>query len=216
MKTILIITGPQGSGNHLWSKIFALHPDVTGWQALLDTYWIGHDQEPFADCWENPERLRDYNWTQSNWYVTSISVPYMLNGVPTVPDLHAFVTQLQTLGIRVKFAVLGRDRNILRLQQTRVRGLSTVGTALAEYAELISPAEQIRPFATPVFLSYELLHLYQDKYLEMIAQQLNFPMATNDPRLTQILSDDTNRKYISQVEHQATDDLAHHASRKRP
>jgi hypothetical protein len=97
-----------------------------------------------------------------------------------------------------------------------VRGLSTVGTALAEYSDLISPAEQIRPFATPVFLSYELLHLYQDKYLEMIAQQLNFPMATNDPRLSEILSEDTNSKYISQVEHQPTDDLAHHASRKRP
>jgi hypothetical protein len=214
MKTILILTGPQGSGNHLWSKIFALHPDVQGWSALLDTYWIGHDQEPFSDCWENPERLKDRDWAQSDWYVTSISVPYMLNGMPTVPDLHAFVTQLQTLGIRVKFAVLGRDRNILRLQQTRVRGLSTVGTALAQYSDLIGPAEQIRPFATPVFLSYELLHLYQDKYLEMIAQQLNFPMATDDARLTEILTDDTNRKYISQVEHQPTDDLAHHASRK--
>jgi hypothetical protein len=216
MKTILILTGPQGAGNHLWSKIFALHPDVAGWSALLDTYWIGHDQEPFADCWENPNRLKDFDWTQSDWYVTSISVPYMLNGMPTVPDLHAFVTQLQTLGMRVKFAVLGRDRNIVRLQQTRVRGLSTVGTALSQYSELISPAEQIRPFATPVFLSYELLHLYQDKYLEMIAQQLNFPMATNDARLAEILAEDTNRKYISQVEHQPTDDLAHHASRKRP
>jgi hypothetical protein len=26
MKQLLIFTGPQGSGNHLWSKIFALHP----------------------------------------------------------------------------------------------------------------------------------------------------------------------------------------------
>ena len=216
MKTILILTGPQGSGNHLWSKIFALHPDVAGWSALLDTYWIGHDQEPFSDCWVTPERLQDRDWSQSNWYVTSISVPYMLNGVPTLPDLHGFVSQCQTLGMRVKFAVLGRDRNIVRLQQTRVRGLSTVGAALAEYAGLISPAEQIRPFAAPVFLSYELLHLYQDKYLEMIAQQLNFPMATDDVRLSEILSEDTNSKYISQVEHQATDDLAHHASRKRP
>ena len=214
MKTILILTGPQGSGNHLWSKIFALHPDVAGWSALLDTYWIGHDQEPFADCWENPELLSDRDWSASDWYVTSISVPYMLNGVPTVPDLHGFVRHLQTLGLKVKFAVLGRDRNIVRLQQTRVRGLSTVGTALVQYSELISPAEQIRPFATPVFLSYELLHLYQDKYLEMIAQQLNFPMATDDPRLADILSEDTNSKYISQVAHQVTDDLAHHASRK--
>ena len=154
MKTILILTGPQGAGNHLWSKIFALHPQVSGWSALLDTYWIGHDQEPFAQYWQDPEQLRYYRWAASDWYVTSMSVPYMMNGEPTVPNFKAFVNKLQIAGLRIKFAVLGRDQNIVQMQQTRVRGAPTLTTALAEFDQL----------AAPVFLSYELLHLYGAKY----------------------------------------------------
>ena len=204
MKTILILTGPQGSGNHLWSKIFALHPQVTGWRALLDNYWIGHDQEPFAEYWQNPEQLRYFRWAQSDWYVTSMSVPYMMNGTATVPDFKAFVAKLQVAGVRIKFAVLGRDRNIVQMQQTRVRGASTLDTALAEFDQL----------AAPVYLSYELLHLYGVKYLENIQQQLAFPIATSDPRLKDILATDANSKYFTPIAHHTTDDLARHASRK--
>jgi hypothetical protein len=204
MKTILILTGPQGSGNHLWSKIFALHPQVTGWRALLDNYWIGHDQEPFAEYWQNPEQLRYFRWAQSDWYVTSMSVPYMMNGTATVPDFKAFVAKLQVAGVRIKFAVLGRDRNIVQMQQTRVRGASTLDTALAEFDQL----------AAPVYLSYELLHLYGVIYLENIQQQLAFPIATSDPRLKDILATDANSKYFTPIAHHATDDLARHASRK--
>ena len=204
MKTILILTGPQGAGNHLWSKIFALHPQVSGWSALLDTYWIGHDQEPFAQYWQDPEQLRYYRWAQSDWYVTSMSVPYMMNGVPTVPNFKAFVNKLQIAGLRIKFAVLGRDQNIVQMQQTRVRGAPTLDTALAEFDQL----------AAPVFLSYELLHLYGTKYLESVSQQLAFPIASADPRLKTILLDDTNSKYFDSVAHHPTDDLAQHSSRK--
>jgi len=204
MKRILILTGPQGSGNHLWSKIFALHPQVRGWSALLDQYWIGHDQEPFAEYWRNPDQLRYYPWAQSDWYVTSVSVPYMDNGRPTVPDFKAFVNKLQIAGVRIKFAVLGRDRNIVQMQQTRVRGAPTLATALAEFEQL----------AAPVFLSYELLHLYGQRYLENIQQQLAFPIATADPRLKDILATDANAKYFKPIAHHATDDLARHASRK--
>ena len=205
MKTILIITGPQGSGNHLWSKIFALHPQVWGWSALLNDYWIGHDQEPFAAYWQDPEQLKYFKWAQSDWYVTSMSVPYMMNGQPTVPDFKAFVAKLQIAGVRIKFAVLGRDKNIVQMQQTRVRGAPTLATALAEFDQL----------AAPVFLSYEMLHLYGVKYLENIQQQLAFPIAVNDARLKDILAEDTNAKYFTPVAHHATDDLARHASRMR-
>jgi len=204
MKTILILTGPQGSGNHLWSKIFALHPQVWGWSALLNNYWIGHDQEPFAPYWQDPEQLKYFKWAQSDWYVTSMSVPYMNNGEPTVPDFKSFVTGLQMAGLRVKFAVLGRDRNIVEMQQTRVRGAPTLATALAEFDQL----------AAPVYLSYEMLHLYGRKYLENIQQQLAFPIAVNDTRLTDILATDTNAKYFGPIQHHPTDDLARHASRK--
>ena len=204
MKTILILTGPQGAGNHLWSKIFALHPQVQGWSALLNEYWIGHDQEPFAEYWQDPEQLKYFKWAASDWYVTSMSVPYMNNGVSTVPDFKSFVTRLQVAGLRVKFAVLGRDKNIVQMQQTRVRGAPTLDTALAEFDQL----------AAPVFLSYELLHLYGAKYLENVQQQLAFPIAVSDPRLNSILAEDTNAKYFAPVTHHATDDLARHASRK--
>ena len=203
MKTVLILTGPQGSGNHLWSKIFALHPQVSGWQARLDQYWLGPDQEPFADAWRDPAQLPYHNW-RADWHVTSMSVPYMENGTPTVPNFKGFVQGVQNLGHRVKFAVLGRDRNIVEMQQARVRGAPSLATALAEFSQL----------AAPVFLSYELLHLYGAKYLQNVSQQLAFPIAVDDYRLKDILAEDTNSKYFTPVAHHATDDLARHASRK--
>jgi hypothetical protein len=204
MKTVLIITGPQGSGNHMWSKIFALHPQVQGWQALLDQYWIGHDQEPWTEYWNNPAQLSQFNWRASDWFVTSISVPYMNNGTATVPDFKRFVKSVQNLGHTVRFAVLGRDQNIVQMQQQRVRGNVSLPHALAEFDAL----------AAPVFLSYELLHLYKKKYLENISRQLNFPIDINNPRMAEILAEDTNAKYFAAVDHHSTDDLARHSSRK--
>ena len=205
-KTLLILTGPQGSGNHLWSKIFAQHPDVYGWHKLLHEYWIGHDQEPFAEYWENPDRLREFNWGKCEYFVTSISTPYMLNGERTVPDIVRFAATAMGLGIKVKIAIIGRDRNILNYQESRVRGEPTVDIALAEY-------EKLRTW-DPVFLSYELLHLYREDYLRQIAKQLEFPMDFEHPQLTNILVDDTNSKYFQPVAYHATDDLAHHTSRQ--
>jgi hypothetical protein len=204
MKKLLILTGPQGSGNHMWSKIFALHPQVLGWSALLDTYWIGHDQEPWTDCWQNPNLLSQRNWGTYNYYVTSVSVPYMNNGTATVPDFKTFAQAAQNVGLQVKFAVLGRDQNIVELQQQRVRKGITLPQALKEFTQ----------FAQPIFLSYELLHLYQEQYLQQLSQQLEFPIAYNDPRLKEIMQEDTNAKYFSAVDHCPTDDLAHQTSRK--
>jgi hypothetical protein len=104
----------------------------------------------------------------------------------------------------VQFAVLGRDQNIVQMQQQRVRGGVSLPQALTEFDAL----------AAPVFLSYELLHLYKKKYLENISRQLNFPIDVNSPRLAEILAEDTNTKYFSPVDHYTTDDLARHSSRK--
>lgn len=205
MKTLLILTGPQGSGNHMWSKIFALHPQVLGWRALLEQYWIGHDEEPWAHYWQHPTDLRSAPWGASDWHVTSISVPYMNNGTPTVPNFKAFVTGVQNLGHRVKIAALGRDRNILEYQQTRVRGSATMNQALKEYNQ----------FSLPAFLSYELLHLYGRQYLQKIEKELEFPIAHTDSRVETIISEDTNTKYFEPVGACPTDDLARHASRKK-
>jgi hypothetical protein len=202
MKTMLILTGPQGSGNHMWAKIFALHSWVSGWSALLDQYWIGHDQEPWAEYWRNPDLLRHYNWGTHNYYVTSISTPYMYQGQLTTPDFRAFATGCQTAGLKVKFAVLGRDQSILTHQQDRVRQNNTLATAIQEFEQ----------FATPYFLSYELVHLYGTKYLETVSQQLAFPIAVSDARIKDILAEDTNKKYVRQVRATVTDQLARRAS----
>jgi hypothetical protein len=206
MKTLLILTGPQGSGNHLWSKIFALHPDVYGWHALLHEYWIGHDQEPFADCWRDTELLKQRNWSVADYFVTSVSTPYMNNGERTVPDIVRFAATAMGQGLRVKIALLGRDRNILGYQETRVRSKPTFETALKEF-------EKLRTWG-PVFLSYELLHLYGGNYLQQISQQLQFPIDWENPGLDNIIEEDTNSKYFTPVEYHPTDDLARHASRK--
>lgn len=205
-KTLLILTGPQGSGNHLWSKIFALDPSVSGWQDLLKTYWIGHDQEPFAACWEDPDLLKDVDWSSSDYFVTGVSTPYMNNGERTIPNIVWFAAVAMGLGIRVKIAVIGRDKNILTYQETRVRGEPTFDLALDEFKKLAT--------WDPVFLSYELLHLYKDSYLKQLSQQLEFPIDYKNPELKTILEVDTNSKYFQPVEHYATDDLAKHTSRR--
>jgi hypothetical protein len=87
-----------------------------------------------------------------------------------------------------------------------VRGEPTVDIALAKYEKLQT--------WDPVFLSYELLHLYREKYLQQIAKQLEFPMDFAHPHMNNILVDDTNSKYFQPVQHHATDDLAKHTSKK--
>ena len=205
-KKMLVITGPQGSGNHMWSKIFALYPRTFGWKALLNEYWIGHDQEPFAEYWKDPTKLKDFDWNQSDYFVTSISVPYMNNGERTIPKFKEFIHAVEDLGIKIEFAIIGRDQNIVRMQETRVRGEPTVDIAIKELRNLSG--------RMPYFLSYELLHLYQGDYLIQLNKILNFPVAHNDTRIDEILKDDTNQKYFRPVEHHPTDDLARHTSRK--
>ena len=199
MKKLLIFTGPQGSGNHLWSKIFALHPAVAGWSALLNTYWIPHDQEPFAECWRDPGLLKNYDWSQRDYHVTSISCPYIDDTRWAVPDIQSFATRATGCGLEVQLAIIGRDQNIIGFQEARVRGRSTFSIAQDEYEKL---AEW-----NPVYLSYELLHLYQGSYLRQISKTLDFPIAYNDARLTEILKDDTNQKYIHPIDHHWTDKL---------
>lgn len=204
MKTVLILTGPQGAGNHLWSKIFSLHAEVYGWKDLQHRYWLGHDQEPFWQYWVNPAGLANFDWSQSNWYVTSISVPYALNGTLTVPHLEEFVSVLKQQGHAVKIALLGRDRNIVSMQENRVRGQVTLSHALHAYQHITADS----------YLSYELLHLYGSAYLKNVSSQLQFPVDYNHGLLDQIMETDTNRKYFTAVHHHATDDLARHSSRK--
>ena len=197
MKTMLIITGPQGSGNHLFSKIFALHPEVYGWDRLLETYWIAHKDEPFAEHWNKPELLKSFDWSQSDYYVTSISCPYQNVDVPTIPNYQQFIDTLRELNILVKVAVIGRDQTILTSQQQRIRNRVSLPDFLAQL-------DYLNRF-DPVYLSQELLYLYKEHYVKNIAGLLNFPVDVNNSKIGEILAVDANSKYIRDIEIQELD-----------
>jgi hypothetical protein len=195
---MLILTGPQGAGNHLWSKILSLHPKVYGWKTLLDNYWEAHRfAEPFAQHWRDHSLLKQFDWTQSEYYFTSISCPLGIVGSEINPiwnpDIAGFAQTVKECGIEVQFAIVGRDQNILSHQQTRIRTQSTLTMLL----------EQLPNIDDPMFLSYELLYLYKNIYLKSL--DLIIPVAWDDLRIGGILADDANEKYIHSVEYNELD-----------
>jgi hypothetical protein len=203
MKRILVLIGPQGAGNHLWSKVFSLHPDVYGWKSLIENYWEAHRfAEPFCKHWKDHSLLKSFDWDQSDYYFTSISCPLGIKDFepnPTWnPDVRGFADALEDCGLEVQIVVIGRDQNILLHQQKRLRGESTVDYLFNQYDRLL-------PKYSPIFLSYELLHLYTSEYLRSLDNQINIPIAWYDYRLGELLKTDTNEKYIHYVDHNDLD-----------
>ena len=192
--TLLIITGPQGSGNHLFSKIFSLHSAVTGWTALYDRVWVGHDQEPFQQYWQNPERLKDFDWTQSQYYMTSISCPYVLNKKFSIPNYAEFINEAKTY-CNIILGIIGRDKNVLKYQQLRVRrGEHTASVAVEEFAKLKDLTDNV------FYLSQELFFLYGKDYLLNLSKQIGFPIACEDAYIDEILTMEANGKYVKPAE----------------
>jgi hypothetical protein len=199
---LLIVTGPQGSGNHLFSKIFALHADVVGWKQLNQQYWIGHDLEPFANYWKNPKLLESFSWDQ-DYYVTSISCPYVYRGETVVPEYDEFISRCT---VPVRLAIIGRDQTILQYQQSRVRGKETK-------QEFLNIVDGLMKY-NPVFISQELLYLYGANYVQSLGQQLGFPVSQDATAIQEILREDANRKYIEPVIAHWLDEEVKRASRK--
>jgi len=198
MAKMLILTGPQGAGNHLWSKILSLHPQVYGWKTLLENYWEAHRfAEPFAKHWRDHGLLKSFDWSQSEYYFTSISLPLGIVGHDVnpiwMPDLQGFAATVLGCGVEVEIAVVGRDQTILANQQTRIRTQSTLPLFL----------EQLPKLWNPTFLSYELLYLYKQDYLKSL--KLNIPVAWDDPSIDTILENDSNLKYIHYVDEYVLD-----------
>tara|TARA_B100000902_G_scaffold271671_1_gene257605 strand:+ start:630 stop:1319 length:690 start_codon:yes stop_codon:yes gene_type:complete len=197
MKTLVVLTGPQGAGNHLWSKIFSLHDDVFGWKSLLSNYWEAHRfSEPFADYWRDPSKLRNFNWSQSEYFFTSISVPLGIksNGTHWRPNVLQFCKSAEKLGIKTQVVVIGRDQNILNNQQQRLRNEPTSRYFL----------DQLAKFPNPIYLSYELLYLYKQEYLKHL--DIGIPIAWYDKRIETILERDANAKYVQYVDENPLDD----------
>jgi len=202
MTRLLIITGPQGSGNHLFSKCFAVHEDVYGWKSLLNTYWEGHHHEPFADAWEDPELLHEFNWDQSDYFVTSVSCPYFKNKQAVVPKYEKFIETAKQYVDQIDIAIIGRDQTILKYQQLRVRKEHTTQIALDSFKWLFEHQQCS-------FLSQELLALYKVDYLKQVSKQLDWPIAYLS--VDDILTNDANKKYIKDVQEYWLDDEVHKA-----
>lgn len=195
MKTLLIITGPQGSGNHLWSKILSADNSVWGWKRLLTTYWIPHSEEPFAMAWDNPQLLKDIEF--GNYAITSISCPYAKDGKAIEPKYVEFVNQAKDLGYNVKVGIIGRDANVLRHQQKRVRGTVSYN----RFEHHLHYLQSLHP----VYLSTELLYLYKKDYIRSLSMQLQFPINIEDDQLAEILKQDPNEKYFKPANEQPLD-----------
>jgi hypothetical protein len=196
MKKMLILTGPQGAGNHLWSKIFSLHPDVFGWKTLLDNYWESHRfNEPFCKYWKDSLKLKKFDWHTHDYFFTSISVPLGIasSGTKWCPNIPEFAGVLEELGIETKIVIIGRDQNILHNQQIRLREENTTRHLF----------DQLPKMKNPTYLSYELLYLYKQEYLKSL--DLGIPIAWYDNRICDILEEDANKKYIQYVEYNPLD-----------
>lgn len=191
-KKILLIFGPQGSGNHLFARIFSMHPDVHGWQELLEVdYHIPHDQEPFAIYWNDIEKINKDIFGDKNYGIISVSVPFWgKDGLPDIPKVYRVMDKFRALDYEVQPVLIGRDKNILTFQQERRRG----GPSWGCMHQLILEMREM-----PFFISYELLYMYKEKYLKSLSHWLDFPIAFDDSRLLKLLSTDQNAKYVKSI-----------------
>lgn len=186
---MIVLFGPQGSGNHLFGKIFSMHPAVHGWKDALkpDGYFIPHYKEPFNYYWNNIDKIDIKIMGKKDYAVTSISAPYIENWLPKIPPIHDFIAAVEKVGITVQPVAIARDQNILTHQQTRVRGGPTWGCLTQLIQHMVTP---------PFFVSQEALYLYRRNYIRSLQHWLNFPMSWDDPQVDEILKQDANEKYV--------------------
>lgn len=211
MKPLLtIMTGPQGSGNHLFSKALGQNPNIWVWPTLQEKYWEGHDMEPFAEYWKYPEKLNEFDWNQSAYFITSISCPYFDDGVETIPVYHEFIKEAGQYA-DIQLLIIGRDQNILEYQQKRVRGKHTTSYFLDQLPELVHNYNTI-------FASQELLYLYKLTYLQWLEKELGlcpWEITHHSDKLDEILKTDSNRKYVQEVDSNWLDESIKLASSRR-
>ena len=196
MTNILVITGPQGTGNHLFSKILSMHSNVHGWDQLLREYWINHDNAPYKDIWDNPEAVDNYDWTEHENYVLSVSGPYVENIDGTrhtiYPKYSEVLERLSKHG-KVQVGIIGRDQNITAQGQLRKRGVESLHNYLNKIEDLLAWDH--------TFLSVELAYLFRHQYIKSLDKTLIIPVDYSNEKLHYILNKDPNAKYVKYVEH---------------
>ena len=195
MKKLLIITGPQGSGNHLFSRVFSTHPKVGGWKQLLDEYWVPSDLEPFAEYWVYPGRMTAKAVEGYDYWLANVSVPFVYDGVRQIPKILEMAKQARALGIDVTIAIIVRDQNIQAEQQLRVRKEVTLPIAQEYYYDHLLTSD------FPVhFLDNEAFFLHKQHYLKWASNLLQFPVDYENPDILKFITEDPNRKYVKHVD----------------
>ena len=94
-------------------------------------------------------------------------------------------------------AVIGRDQNVLRYQQERVR-------RTVSYYRFERHLDYLCDY-DPVFLSTELLYLYGQRYIDSLARQLHIHLDIPVDKLAEILAEDPNAKYFVPAKEQPLD-----------
>ena len=202
MKKLLIITGPQGSGNHFFSRVLSMHPEVEGWSELLDNYWIPSDEEPFAEFWVDPDKLTPGFFNDSNYFLANVSCPFFFNGTRYVPKILEVARRAQLFGIEVQIAIIVRDQNINQLQQLRVRKEHTTPIAQDYYYNVLLKSD------IPVhFLDHEAFFLHREHYIDWVGRTNGFPVETDPEKLMKFVSEDANHKYVTSVDHHWLDEV---------
>jgi len=195
MKKLLIITGPQGSGNHLFSRVFSIHPQVGGWKQLLDEYWVPSDLEPFAEYWVYPEHMTAEAFEGYDYWVANVSVPFVYDGIRQTPKILEMAEQARALGIDVTIAIIVRDQNIQAEQQLRVRKEVTLPIAQEYYYNHLLTSD------FPVhFLDNEAFFLHKQHYLKWASNLLQFPVDYDNTDILKFITEDPNRKYVKHVD----------------
>lgn len=201
MKKLLIITGPQGSGNHLFSRLLSNHPDVSGWEELSDKYWVPSDQEPFAEYWVDPDKLTLDQFNDKDYHLANVSCPFFFNGTRYVPKILEVAERAKSFGIEVEIAIIVRDQNINKLQQLRVRKEHT--TPIAQdyyYNTLLSSSFNVH------FLDHEAFFLHKEHYLKWVSKVIGFPVSTG-PEILKFIDQDANSKYVTYVDDYWLDEI---------
>jgi len=174
----------------------ALHPEVNGWEALNREYWVNHELEPFKDIWSNPELISQIDWSENEYWVISISSPYVdfcREGTKTFyPKYKEVIAELKEQ-CQVQVGIIGRDTTIMSMEQLRKRGVKS-------YHNFLNKIEDITGDNDVVFLSQELLFLYRHEYLKNINNQLIVPIDYNNNKLHYILNEDYNEKFIQYID----------------
>jgi len=192
-KRLLIITGPQGSGNHIFSRVFSMHSAVRGWEQLKDQYWVPSDEETFAEYWVHPDRLTPAVFDGADYFLANVSVPFFYDGVRQTPHIREVADRARSFGIDVSIAIVVRDATINSVQQQRVGGAVTLPQAQEYYRKYLLYSEhQI------YFLDHEALFLWGEYYVNRMAHDMEFPVDTD--RCLTLLDQNPNRKYVTAVD----------------